>query len=223
MKRMCVPLLAVALLAVVAWLTGEAGASDWANPTASPYYSYAAGGNAYGLAGYNADMAGYPGYSYNGSSYAGYSYGAYGGYGGYGYGGYGGCDGCGRKHCCSFGGNSVCCGDCWDGYPGNGCGVKVRRRHRPLGCGAGPCVDPSCSYLSAGYATNCGRHHRCHLRRNRNMGYCATCGCSECGGGTVMDQVPAQPSMSGPTPVESLETPPPSTVEPPSPGDDSST
>jgi hypothetical protein len=210
MKRLSVRPLAVVCWAVVACLAGQAGASDWANPDPSAYYGY-------GMAGYNgaysaSDMAGYPGYG----GYAGY------GYGGYGYGGNGGCAACeGHGHCCSFGGNSTCCANCWDGYRSGSYGVKVRHRHRPLGCGAGPCVDGSCSGLSAGYATNCGR--RCFLRRNRSQAYGATCGCADCGGGAVMDQSPTEPSMSGPTPTESLQAPPPSMVEPPSPGDDSST
>jgi hypothetical protein len=247
MKLLSVPSLAVACLAVVAWMTGQAGAADWANPTASSYGYGAAGngaaGNGYGMAGYNAgnsapDMEGYPGNGYNGYSYAGYGSGGY-GYGGYGYGGsgyggyvgqgiggYGGCGPCARRrHCCSFGGNALCCTDCWDGYCGCGAeyGVKVHRRHRALGCGAGPCVDSSYSYAN-GYATNCGRPHRCHLRRNRAMGYCGAGGCSDCAGGTVMDTAPGQPAMSGPSPAELLQSPPPSSnSEPPSPGDDSST
>ncbi|HEV3340666.1 MAG TPA: hypothetical protein VG125_09920 [Pirellulales bacterium] len=242
MKRLSVPLLAVA---AIAWMAGQAGASDWANPSDSSYYGNAGGGGTtgygaagYGMAGYGSgaanfapDMAGYggpslasyPQYGYAAYNYPGYGYSS-GGYGSAGYGsaGYGGCAGCrGRRHCWGFGGNSVCCGDAWSGYcPGTyGQGVKVHRRHRALGCGAGPCVDGSC--YSAGYATNCGRGHRCHLRRNRGLACCPTCGCSDCDGGAVMDQAPAQPGMSGPTPVESLRTPSPN--EPPSPGDDSST
>jgi hypothetical protein len=207
--------------------------------------AYANGSNGYNTAGYAQGMpnygapslASYPAYGYAGYGYGypGYGYGGY-GYGGYGYGcggagcgGYGGCGHWGRRHCCGFSSNNnlTCCANAWDGFCGGGgygCGVKVHRRHRPLGCGAGPCVDSSCGCLSSGYATNCGHGHRCHLRRNRflascGFGACSTCGCDG-GSGMIMDQAPAQPGMSGPTPAESLPSTPP---ESPAPGDVPST
>jgi hypothetical protein len=226
MKSSRVPPLVVVCLAVIACLAGQAGASDWANPNASSY-GYGAPGNGYGTAGYSSanfapDMAGYSGYSYagyGGSGYVGYGY-------NYADCGNGGCGngGCGhhhgRRHCCSFGGNCNCCTSSWDGYCGCWAagGVKVHHRHRALGRGAGPCVDDSCGY---GSAANCGRPHRCFLRRNRGAACCTDGGCSDCAGGTLMDTAPGQPAMMGPTPTEFV--PPSTNVEAPSPGDDSST
>ena len=224
MKRLSVPPLAVVCLAVIACMAGQAGASDWGNPTD---YGYG-GGYTSGAANFAPEMSGYggpapasyPQYGYAAYNYPGYSAGGYAGYAGYGYGGYGG-----GQHCCSFGGNCGCCASCWDGYSAcRSCGVKVHRRHRALGCGAGPCVDGSCGSIAYGYANNCGRQHRCFLRRNRAQAYCGAGGCSDCGGGTMIDAAPMQPGMSGPTPTEQLQSPPPSpNIEPPSPGDDSST
>lgn len=133
-------------------------------PDAGYSYGYTAPGYA------PADAGAYPGYGY-GDGYAG------------GYGGQGcdACDACGgrhgrhhhrrhRHHCCSFGGNCDCCSNSWSTYCGPGCDegagccgapVKVHRRHRALGCGAGPCVDASCCTPPSGH----GRH--CHARRRR--------------------------------------------------------
>jgi hypothetical protein len=233
MKCPSVSWLAVAVAAVVASWSAQAGAADMANQLNPGYYDYGASGVGYGTAGYAPGMPGYGmpslasypdyGYAASGYGYPGYGYGGYGygsnGYGGYGYGGCGssGRGHCGRRHrCCSFSANATCCANAWDGYCDGGCGpaVKVHRRHRALGCGAGPCVD-----------ANCGRVHHCHLRRNRFLASCGMgggCGCDG-GGGMMMDQTPGQPGMSGPTPVESLQPPMPSADEPPSPGDAPST
>ncbi|HVX11666.1 MAG TPA: hypothetical protein VHC22_10835 [Pirellulales bacterium] len=165
------------------------GNGDGTFDTANPGYP---GGMAEYVPGTPAHGAGPATYAtgYGGAGYAGYGYGGAAGYGyagaayaGYGYGGdcAGACNTCRphRRHrrCCTFGGNCACCDNCWDGYcagdPGydSGCcagPVKVHRRHRALGCGAGPCVD----------AAACGacapRRHHCHLRRR-----CAA-GCDNC-------------------------------------------
>jgi hypothetical protein len=225
------------MVAAVSAMSVQVNAADWANQTSAAYNAYGAGGFSYGTAGYAPGMAGYGAPSL--ASYPDYGYAAYGnGYPGYGYGGsgcgdcgYGGSSHCGRhrRRCCGFSANNngTCCADAWDGYCDGGCGpgVKVHRRHRALGCGAGPCVDPGCGCLSSGYPTNCGRVHHCHLRRNRFLACCGIgggCGCDG-GAGMIMDQSPGQPGMSGPTPIESVQPPVPSTDEPPSPGDAPST
>lgn len=160
--------------------------------------------------------AGYGGYPYGYSGYgpnygfAGYGYGyASGGYGGAGYGR--------RPHHCSFGSNCPCCNNVWDGYGGGDCGygggccagpTKVHRRHRPLGCGAGPCVDASC-----GAYGSYGRPHRCHRRYQQSYG----CGPTGCNGGYApagMTFEPAPAQNAQPLPATEQ-------VQPPMPGIDS--
>lgn len=187
MKRLCV--LRVVAAATLACAAAEATAADMANPTGFMYYGYGQGsfgytgaGAAPGAPGPGAGPAA-PGpeaaYAY-GNPAPGYAPAAYGAYPGYGYGGgyaggYGGYGAGGRHcrrrgHCCSFGGNCGCCNNAWDTYCGPGCAegagccgaaVKVHRRHRPLGCGAGPCVDAAC---------DAGPHARRHARHNRRRG-----------------------------------------------------
>lgn len=176
-------------------------------------------------------------------AYPAYSYGAYPGYGyGGGYaGGYGG-SGCGGRthrhhgHCCSFGGNCDCCNNTWDGYCGQDCGagagccgapVKVYHRHRPLGCGAGPCVDAACG-------ASTGRRHCGRARRNAfgcgpvQVNYGAA-PANMYGGNAVYDNGNPvfQPNPALPDDGESVEPPSP-TFQPddepqPMPADDSST
>ena len=220
-----------ALFAALALASGQADAADLANPAGFANYGYGDGGYGYGGASYvpgtagysNPTLASYPGY-------AGYGYAGY-GYTGPGTGGFG-CGNCGcdlwagycggrRRHHCSFGGNAGCCAGVWDGYCSGGCGapVKVHRRHRPLGCGAGPCVDAACCGALSGYPATCGPHwHRCHLRRNRNCGYPIDACCGYGGSMGVMDAMPGQPNMANPNGAELLQAPPGfDSEEPPAP------
>ncbi|HVA49353.1 MAG TPA: hypothetical protein VNH11_23510 [Pirellulales bacterium] len=246
MKCLNITRFAAALVAALVCASSPGQAAEMANPTGFSYYGY--GNGSFGYGGVNAapgmtgpalpSFASYPGYA--GYPNAGYGYGGYGGYGngGYGYGGYGACGGagCGRHgHHCSFGGNSGCCNGVWDGYCGGGYGggccappIKVHRRHRPLGWGAGPCVDAACG-AAAGCGPAChGRVHRCHLRRYQNWGY-APAGCDGCadGGGTTVDPAQTPTQQPAATGTEQLEAPMPTfeTDEPPAPApsDNSST
>ena len=249
MKCLSVMRLEMALAAAMACAAAHADAADPTTPTGFVYYGNGDGtfgsagaGYAPGMAGYGATpamYAGYSGYGYGGPAYAGYGYGGY----GYGGGGYGGCDTCGGRHGgrhrhCSFGGNCPCCNNVWDGYCAGDCGygaggcggpVKVHRRHRALGCGAGPCVDAAC-----GVAAACApRRHHCHLRRR-----CAyACGAVDVGygydggvmtgPGAMYGNGSAQPNMANPNGAEQLESPAPSLnydeEQQPMPADDSST
>ncbi len=250
----CLRVLRVVAVATLASTAAQATAADMANPTGFMYYGYGQGSFGYTGTGYTPSApaygvapgapgtdAGY-GYGYTAPGYAPPAYGAYPGYGnggGYagGYGGYGnGGRHCRRRgHCCSFGGNCECCNNVWDGYCGAGCAegagccagpVKVHRRHRPLGCGAGPCVDAACGGAPS------GRRHLCHLRRRHG----AACGPVEInygmGGagaaGTMYDNANPgwQPYPANPN-GEAIQPPSPS-FEPedepqPMPADDSST
>ncbi|MGH7136419.1 MAG: hypothetical protein ACREHD_11815 [Pirellulales bacterium] len=224
--------------AVLACAVAPADAAESANPTGFMYYGYGQGSFGYPGAGYApstagygaaAMPAGYSGYGYgysSGPAYPGYGYG-YGGYGGYGYGGGGGPH-ARRHHHCSFGGNCNCCNSVWDGYTGCAdgacCGapVKVHRRHRALGCGAGPCVDASCGAPAA-------RRHHCLLRRRNG---CDNGACYSLGGaagmaapGMMYDGGSAQPTMANPDTGEQVQPPPSPSYgnEEPMPGDDSST
>jgi hypothetical protein len=228
MKCLSVVRLAAAVLACA---SAHAGAAD--SVSQAGYFGDGYDNGAMGVAGnpYAPGMAGG----------GGPAYGPYPGYAGYGPGGPGagpgGCNSgsprrCGRRrHHCSFGGNSVCCDNVWDGYcngdPGCGCGVKVRRRHRPLGCGAGPCVDAA----TCG-TPDCAPHrHVCFLRRLRNRCCPPADACCVPGGagGMMMDQAPGQPTMAAPNGAnpsgsESLEPPAFDPNEPPRPmPDDSAT
>lgn len=204
---------------------GVDGPAATPNGTAPQFTTYAgSGGYPYGYSGYGPNY-GFAGYAQPGYGYASYGYGGSGGCGNGGCGGYGQ-----RPHHCSFGGNCPCCNNVWDGYCSGDCGygggccarpVKVHRRHRPLGCGAGPCVDASCG------TGNYGRPHRCH--RRWQAGY--ACGPTGCNGGyapagMTFDSAPenAQPMPAG---TEQLQAPMPgieSDAPPsPEPADNSST
>lgn len=220
--------------AVLACAAAPADGAELANPTGFMYYGYGQGSFGYTGAGYApstagygaaAMPAGYSGYGYgysSGPAYPGYGYG-YGGNGGYGYGGPHTRRHHHHRHCCSFGGNCDCCNSVWDGYTGCAdgacCGapVKVHRRHRALGSGAGPCVDASCGVPA--------RRHYCHLRRRNGcdsgIGYGAA---GMAAPGMIYDGSSAQPTMANPDTGESVEPPPPGYEEPqPMPADDSST
>ena len=245
---MVATLAAAAMQAAAADLVNPAGLSYYGYGDSGAGYaggSYAPGmaGYTQGMAGYTQGMAGYTqsmaGYPQGMAGYGSPAFASYPGYAGYGYAGYGasnfgggncGCDPwagyCGgrRRHHCSFGGNSGCCASVWDGYCNGGCGapVKVHRRHRPLGCGAGPCVDAACCGPLSGYATTCAPPvHRGHLRRHRNWGYGQIDACCGYDGATgmIMNQAPGQPTMGNPRGAEPLQTPTPGfdSEEPPSP------
>lgn len=249
----CSRVLRVAAAAGLAWTAAQATAADMANPTGFMYYGYGQGSFGYTGTGYTPSAAGNgvapgaPGpdagyaYGYTAPGYAPAASGAYPGYGygggnGGGYGGYGGRHCRRRAHCCSFGGNCDCCNNCWDSYCGPGCAegagccgapVKVHRRHRALGCGAGPCVDAACGTAPA------GRRHLCHLRRRGGH----ACGPVEInyaiggasGPATMYDNANTgwQPYPANPIGEEAIQPPSPSSElddEPqPMPADDSST
>jgi hypothetical protein len=160
------------------------------------------------------------GYGYGGPAY--YSTGYMGGYvggGGWGY-------------------TGSCCNDIWAGYCNEmQCcgGCRVKHRHRALGCGAGPCCQPTCAQGACGPAADCcqpgcdqapvccaaprPRRHRCGLRRR----FCApACGMAECGfdsccGGDAgavsmpaeMDAVEPQSAPSDAPKPEAIESPAP--------------
>jgi hypothetical protein len=186
-------------LAVVACLTGQAGASDsagygsgaandlsgYAGPTTASYPQY-------GYAGYNFPVAGY--------GYAGYGYG---GYLGYGSGGYGGCYG--------------------------GCNVKVHNRHRPLGYRSGPLCGGSCSYVygypaSCGHIHRCHLWRTRLLPCSAGGGGIYGPTFMDPTPAQPQTGLPTLPGMSGAAAEESLQPPAPSLDnQPPSPGDDSST
>jgi hypothetical protein len=197
-------LVAIVML-VLAGAVAEAGAAEMLQAG----LAYGGWGGPMGL-GY----AGYGGPNYAYAGYAGYPNGYVGG-GGWGYSG-------------------SCCNNIWAGYCNemHGCGgCHVRHRHRRLGCGAGPCAQPSCAQAPCGQPacqpTVCGpapcvRRHGCFLRRRHCGAGCgagAGCGCNGGGmpmgydsgmmmdGGTVVPEgsYPAQPN------------PMPETIEPPAP------
>lgn len=242
----CLRVTRLVAAATLACAAAHANAAELANPSGFLYYGYGNGSFGYAGAGYAPGpangpgtglapgVAGMPGYGGAPALPGGYpDY----GYGGGAYGGYGGCDTCARprcgrrRHCCSFGGNCECCNNVWDGYGadcgyGGGCcapPVKVHRRHRALGCGAGPCVDAACGAPP--------RRHHCRLRCRRANA------CADCGGaygyagdpgmtGPVYDGAGPQPNMGNPNAGEPLQAPAPSynDDEPqPMPTDDSST
>ena len=175
-----------------------------------------------------------------GNGYAGPAYfstgypGGYVGGGGWGYGG-------------------SCCNNIWAGYCNEmqgcggcgGCGgCRVKHRHRALGCGAGPCCQPTCAQGACGAVDCCPaacepspvccpaprpRRHRCCLRRRLHgaaccVADCATDGCCGYDAGAVSMPVdadaPAPQSVPSDAPM-----PAPEAVEPPAPtpGLDSST
>lgn len=231
--------LAGGFVAVLAVTAAPAAANEMANPSGSSYYGY--GGSSFGYGGVDAmpqftSYAGYGGFPYGYSGYGpNYGVAGYGNLGyGYGYGGYAsggnacGGNGYGRRHHCSFGNNCPCCNNVWDGYCGGGsygggCAgpVKVHRRHRPLGCGAGPCVDASCGAYN-------GRPHRCHRRWQQGYG----CGPTGCDGGyapagMTIESAPVPNAQPSPAGTEQLEPPMPGidSEAPPSPepADNSST
>lgn len=249
MKRLRVRRVVAA--ATLACAAAQATAADIANPTGFMYYGYGQGSFGYAGSGYTPSAPGYgvaPGAPGPGAGYdygyvaPGYAAGAYAAYPGYGYGGgnaggygYGGGHCRRRGHHCSFGGNCDCCNNAWNSYCGPGCAegagccgapVKVYRRHRPLGCGAGPCVDAACGAA--------GRRHLCHLRR-RNAYACGPVEVNyDVGGmgaaGTMYDNgnLGGQPSPANPAGSEAIEPPSPSfdsedTAPPPTPDDDSAT
>jgi hypothetical protein len=246
----CLRVTRLVAAATLACAAAHANAAELANPTGFLYYGYGNGSFGYTGAGYAPGpaygpgtglapgVAGMAGYGAAPAVPVDYPASGYGGAGAYGYGGYGGCDACAsrhcgrRRHCCSFGGNCDCCNNVWDGY-GADCGygagccappVKVHRRHRPLGCGAGPCVDAACGAPP--------RRHHCHLRR-RWANACGDCGAYGYAGAAGMvdpgmsyDNGSMQPNMANPNPSEQVQPPAPSLNddEPrPMPTDDSST
>lgn len=179
MKRFSALPLAAAVLSA-ACACGQADAAEMLNQF-GPGFGYG-GGLGYGI--------GAPGYAGGMLS----AYPGYGGWGGYGYGGLGGGFG-GRHHGWhhgGFGGYGGCGGGLnsnWDGYcnqcGGPSCGhVKVWRRCRPLGCGAGPYIDPNACGAPADCCAPapCG-HHRCRLfhRHRRFAACCVDAGCDDCG------------------------------------------
>jgi hypothetical protein len=182
------------------------------------------GGMGAGYGGWGGAMgAGYGGWGYASPAfgYAGYN----GGMGGYAGGGGG------------WGYTGSCCNNIWAGYCNEiGCGRRchVKHRCRALGCGAGPCCQPTCDTgacgdacgaPSCGSAAPCGRRHFCHRFRRAcgslcGMGsgcYSGSCGASMGYGyeeGAVMggyDNIePASPSDEAPAPApEVIEQPAP--------------
>lgn len=216
MKRLSVTrFVAVSVLACAA---AQAEAADMANPTGFMYYGYGQGSFGYSGAGYAPGMASYGagampasyGYGYaSGPANPGYGYAGY-GYGGAGYVGYGHAGPHARRgHCCSFGGNCNCCNNAWDGYAGCAdgacCGgpVKVHRRHRALGAGAGPCVDASCGAAPP-------RRHLCHLRRRHAANGAACYGnVGTAAPGMIYDNGTAQPTTAAPDAEEQVQPPSP--------------
>lgn len=146
-------------------------------------------GFGYGGLGYGAGTRGYAGPMF--ANYGGYGWGGYGaGYAGWGYGpggrNFGGHHGWNHGGFGGYGGCGTGINTNWDGYcqqcGGGGCGhVKVRRRCRPLGCGAGPYVDPNCCGPVVDGCAPCG-HRRCGLfHRHRRSAPCCVDTCCEGG------------------------------------------
>ena len=195
---------AIVMLVLVAGTVVEADAAEMLQA-----------GFAYGGWGGPANF-GYGGYAGPNYAYAGYPGGYAGGYAGGGGWGYTG----------------SCCSNVWAGYCNEmqGCGgCRVGHRHRRLGCGAGPCCQPSCAQGVCGQPAcqpapvcgpaPCARRHGCFLRRRHCGGGCAVdAGCCSNGGmsmgydsGMMMDSgtvVPqgTYPAQSAPMP-EAVESP----------------
>lgn len=173
MQRFGIQKMAVAIVAIaLAGSADQASAADMAQA-----------GFAYGGWGGPAMVGGYGGFGGPGYYSAGYMGGYMGGYvggGGWGY-------------------NGSCCNNIWAGYCsekrccGGGCFAK--HRSRALGCGAGPCCQPTCGQGSCGQG-NCGqadccqqapvccpaprpRRHKCCLRRRFCAPACGMTGCAD--------------------------------------------
>ncbi|HUY89305.1 MAG TPA: hypothetical protein VMV10_11270 [Pirellulales bacterium] len=167
---------------------------------------------------------------YMGGYMGGYPGGYMGGGGGWGYGG-------------------SCCNNIWAGYCNEmqgcrgGCrGCRVKHRSRALGCGAGPCCQPTCAQGACGAVDCCQpacepapvccpaprpRRHMCCLRRRRCRAACgvADCAVDGCCGydadAASMSEGADAPAPAS-TPADGLM---PEAIEPPAPtpGLDSST
>lgn len=225
--------LAAAFFAV-AYSGGRATANDFLNQPGGVVY----GGAAPGYAGVGPAGIGYAGPGYGpgvmgpaGSLFT--SFPNYAPWGGYGY---------GNRH-----EKWGCCAGIWDGYCnqgalgwGGGCAPrKVCHRHRPLGRGAGPYIDPACCGASGGYgaggysAGNCGTGNcgtgncgmaaqpacGCRLKQRimqrrlaRSCPVDVGCGCTDGGAGYTMGD--GAPTVQEPQSAEPLQMP---TEERPSP------
>ena len=220
MKRFNAFSLAAAVLSA-ACACGQADAAEMLN---QPGYGFGYGGGmgmgyggmggyGFGMPGYApATVAGYPGYG----GYGGMGRGWGGRHHGWNHGGFGGYGGCGG------GMNTNWDGYCSDCGGAGGCGhVKVRRRCRPLGCGAGPYVDPNCcgQAVEACAPAPCGRH-RCRLfhRHRRFAACCVDACCDDCGmdGSVGYDSVDDM-SVQSQSDSEELRVPTPAADEKPMP------
>jgi hypothetical protein len=144
--------------AIVMFVLGGAAPEAQAAEMLQAGFAYGGWGGPMGIGNGGWGYAG-PTMAYTGYGMGGYGMGGYMGGGGWGY-------------------TGSCCSNIWAGYCAQqGCcgGCRVKHRHRALGCGAGPCCQPTCGagacgadpcdVPSCGSPAPCGRRHLCHRRR----------------------------------------------------------